>query len=279
MSNFVLIGAAGYVAPRHMQAIKAVGGNLVAAIDPHDSVGILDQYFPECAFFTEFPRLDRFCSRKQIDYVVVASPNYVHDAHCRFGLRIGADVICEKPVTLTERNLDGLKVVEQETGNRVWSVLQCRYHPAIVSPSLPSPIGRKANLNIDYVTPRGAWYPFSWKGDAEKSGGLATNIGVHLFDLASWIYGKFLYSSELSISDREMSGIVELQSASVSWRLSIQMGEVPKRVFNIDGTDYDLTNGFNDLHTKVYREILEGRGFGLEDAREAIRICEAIRNA
>jgi UDP-N-acetyl-2-amino-2-deoxyglucuronate dehydrogenase len=278
MKQFVLLGAAGFVSPRHMKAIKDVGGNLLAALDPHDSVGVLDQYFPECEFFNDIEPLDRFCCKNGPDYVVVATPNYFHEAHCKFGLRVGADVICEKPVALTEKNIDGLSRVEQQTGKRVWNVLQCRYHPAIVLPLLPSPLGDRVKLTIDYVTPRGAWYSHSWKSDVSKSGGLATNIGVHLFDLAVCLYGKFLYSTMSVVSEREMAGSLELQSASVSWRLSIKMGETPKRMFNIDGVDYDLTTGFNDLHTKVYQEVLAGRGFGLDDARESIRICEAIRN-
>lgn len=256
MKQFVLLGAAGFVAPRHMKAIKDVGGNLLAALDPHDSVGVLDQYFPGCEFFTEIEPLDRFCCKTRPDYVVVATPNYLHEAHCKFGMRVGADVICEKPVALTDKNLDGLLRVEEQTGKRVWNVLQCRYHPSIVSPLLPSPLGDRVKLIIDYVTPRGAWYSRSWKSDVSKSGGLVLNIGVHMLDLATWLYGKFLYNTMSVISAREMAGTLELQSASVSWRLSIKMGETPKRMFNIDGVDYDLTTGFNDLHTKVYQEVL-----------------------
>lgn len=278
MKNFVLIGAAGYVAPKHMKAIKDVGGTLVAALDPHDSVGILDSYFPECAFFTEFERFDRFCSIHKIDYVSICSPNYLHDADARLAMRIGADAICEKPVTLTERNLDGLLNVERLTGKRVWNVLQCRYHPAVSTVDLPTPQGRKVDIEIEYVTPRGNWYDYSWKSNVKKSGGLATNVGVHLFDLVTHLYGECEEVIVDTRCDRYMEGRLELISAHVSWKLSIEMGSTPKRVFRIEGRDYDLTNGFTDLHTKVYREILDGNGIGLEEARESIRICESIRN-
>lgn len=279
MKNFVLIGAAGYVAPKHMKAIKDVGGNLIAALDPHDSMGILDSYFPRCAFFTEFERFDRFCSIHKIDYVSICSPNYLHDADCRLAMRVGADAICEKPVTLTERNLDGLLNVEQLTGKRVWNVLQCRYHPSIQTIDLPivSP-GRKVDIEIEYVTPRGNWYDHSWKSNIIRSGGLATNIGIHLFDLVTFLYGKCLSVTVDTKCDRYMEGRLELVSANVSWKLSIEMDTIPKRIFKINGKDCDLTNGFTDLHTTVYREILAGRGIGLEDARESVRICEAIRS-
>lgn len=278
MANFAIIGAAGYVAPRHMKAIKDVGGTLVAALDPHDSVGVLDQYFPKCDFFTEFERFDRHCSRKSIDYVSICSPNYLHDAHCRFAMRIGADAICEKPVTLTQHNIDDLSMVEQQTGRRVWNVLQCRYHPSVASPLLPAPLDHKVDIVFDYVTPRGRWYDYSWKADPKKSGGLATNIGVHLFDLVTHLYGRSSHVKVHESSERTMSGYLSLRCANVSWRLSIAMNEVPKRIFNIGGIQYDLTSGFADLHTKVYQEILAGNGFGLEEARQSIKICEAIRN-
>ena len=281
--NFALIGAAGFVAPRHMKAIKDIGGNLVAALDPHDSVGILDSYFPECRFFTEFERFDRHCDKlrrqgKGIDYVSICSPNYLHDSHIRWALRSGSDAICEKPLVLNERNLDGLSEIEQETGKRVWAVLQCRLHTA-ASDMAKKTTSFPAKVQVDYSTPRGNWYRQSWKGEEQKSGGIATNIGVHLFDLCAWLLGKMENAVAIKQSAGVMKGFLRLANGEVGWRLSVDMAESPSRIFRINGIDYDLTNGFSDLHTEVYRNIIDGKGFGIEDAREAIRICEAIRNA
>lgn len=283
MKNFALIGAAGFVAERHMAAIKAVGGNLVAALDPHDSVGKLDSYFPSCRFFTEFERFDRFIDKMlrttKLDYVSIASPNYLHDAHVRFALRSGADAICEKPLVLNVRNLYGLKMAEQETGNKVHSILQLRYHPeALRMRNKPCRNGRHL-VSIEYVTPRGKWYESAWKADVAKSGGLCTNIGIHLFDLATWVFGKSIEEPYVaSKTDRVVSGRVFLERATVDFRLSIEMSEGAKRVFEVDGESFELSGGFKDLHTEVYRNILAGDSYGIDDALESIRIVEAIRN-
>lgn len=286
MKRFALIGAAGYVAPKHMQAIRDVGGELVAALDPHDSVGILDQYFPDCMFFTEFERFDRFCSQTRIDYVSICSPNYLHDAHCRFALRLGADAICEKPVVLMERNLDQLLQVERDSGNwsrlghdaQVRCILQCRLHPALANLVRSTGGDKKATVKVVYHTPRGNWYKYAWKSDISKSGGLETNIGIHLFDLCSYLYGKLVSIESLEKTEDESMGVLHLERATVNWDLSIRKDRTPKRIFDVDGAQLDLTNGFNDLHTVSYQKILSGDGFGLEDAREAVLICERIRS-
>jgi len=290
--NFVLIGAAGYVAPRHMRAIKEVGGDLVAALDPHDSVGILDSYFPNCRFFTEFERFDRHCDKlirsgTSIDWVSVASPNYLHDSHCRFGLRIGANVICEKPLVTKEHNLNALKALELETGKTVHTVLQLRTHPEAeklkraFGTSRPVDDINKSDLHdvhIDYITPRGAWYLHSWKGSLVKSGGLATNIGVHLFDLAVWLFGEHHSPIDIGINRPDtIAGNLYLKRANVKFHLSI-CDMRPRRQFYIDGEKFEFTDGFTDLHTEVYRRTLAGKGWGIEATREAIRITEAIRD-
>ena len=284
MKNFVLIGVAGYVAPRHMKAIKEVGGNLVAAYDPHDSVGILDNYFPNCEFFTEFERFDRHIEKLQhkgikINYVSIASPNYLHDAHCRWSLRIGADAICEKPLVINERNLDGLLRLEND--NRIWSVLQLRLHPSAIKLSLDvkseSRLNEHHKVIVKYVTPRGKWYNYSWKGNIEKSGGLATNIGVHLFDIVTWLFGDCSSSAVYNHSDFCIDGFSFLENAEVTWRLSIEQNEKMCRIFNVDDDLIDLSSGFKNLHTEVYKNILNGNGFGIEETRQAIRLCETIR--
>ena len=276
--TFALIGAAGYIAPRHLEAIKAVGGNLIAALDPHDSVGILDRYFPECHFFTEFERFDRFCDKHQIDYVSVCSPNYLHDAHCKFALRIGANVICEKPLVLTEENLDFLELMEEKSGKKIYAILQLRYHPSMKNKKFDG----KNEVKINYFTPRGYWYHYSWKGDLAKSGGLATNIGIHLFDLVLNKFGNYTYyalNDLCSDPAKEIIGEIYLINAKVDFKLSIKPNREPMRVFSINGEDYHFNNGFNELHTKCYEEILDGRGFGIEDVRPSIRLTESIRNA
>lgn len=281
MANFALIGAAGFVAPRHMKAIHETGGRLVAALDPHDSVGVLDQYFPDCRYFTEFERFDRFLSRAvqngdQIDYVVVASPNYLHDAHCRFGLRVGADVICEKPLVLYERNIDELLRLEEETGKRIWNILQLRLSLAaqVIKRGLTNGFHTAA---IQYNTPRGKWYDYSWKGDVQKSGGLCTNIGIHLFDLLQWFFGPVAEIGECLKNGRSVSGFLYFKNAQASFALSIAQENTPQRVFTVDGESIDMTPGFTDLHTESYRKILDGRGFGIEHARPAVRLCEMLR--
>jgi len=282
MINFALIGAAGYIAPRHMKAIKDVGGELVAALDPHDSVGVLDSYFPDCAFFTEFERFDRHCEKlrregRGIDYVSIASLNYLHDAHSRFALRIGADAICEKPLVLNERNLDAIKALEEETGHRVWGVYQLRYHPEVQR--MKEFVSLKSNVHsvdIIYRTPRGKWYDHSWKCQVDKSGGLPTNIGCHLFDIAAMLFGKAKVKFTSIQSIKTASGIIEFAGASVMWGLFAN-GSKPQRSFKIDNEPFDLNGGFTELHTEVYRQILAGNGIGIEDVRESVRICEAIR--
>ena len=297
MKNFVLIGAGGYIAPRHMKAIKDTGNNLIAALDKHDSVGILDSYFPNCEFFIEFERFDRHCEKlkrngTKIDYVVVCSPNYLHDSHIRFGLRIGADVICEKPIVLNPWNIKALQEIETETGKKVYSILQLRLHQAIIDlknkieNSEPNKI---FNVNLNYITSRGNWYFTSWKGDENKSGGIATNIGVHFFDMLIWIFG----SVENSVVNQNLkdtaSGVLKLQKANVNWSLSIDANNLPaevqeqgKRTFRtltIDGEGFEFSEGFTELHTISYNEILKGNGFGLEETVAAIDLVKQIRDS
>ncbi len=284
MIKFALIGAAGYVAPRHIQAIKDVGGELVAALDPHDSVGILDKYFPGCQYFREPERFDRWLSKNQVDYVSVCSPNYLHDSHCLMAMRNGADVICEKPLTCNERNLDNLAEWEEKTGRKVNVVLQCRLHPEAVKAKRVL-LDTSYYVQVDYCTPRGDWYLSSWKGDIEKSGGLPTNIGIHLFDMCLWLFGPSLKLSEITYSfDKKTShGYFRTEKAEVEWGLSIEPGKPPKRSFVVKhgliSKEIDLSNGFTDLHTELYYKTIAGYGFGIEDIRPATRIVEAIRNA
>ena len=297
MKNFALIGAAGYIAPRHMKAIKDTGQCLVAAMDKSDSVGIIDNYFPEADFFTEFERFDRHVEKlrrskndRQIHYISIASPNYLHDAHVRFALRVGADAICEKPLVLNAYNLDPLKDLEQEFGKRVYSVLQLRLHPAIRA--LKQQIdadtsGRTYSVDLTYITGRGRWYKYSWKGDEDKSGGIATNIGVHFFDILIWIFGGVKKNVvHLRTFDRA-AGFLELEKADVRWFLSLRADDVPlpitqagKRTFRcirIDGEELEFTEGFSELHTAIYRDILDGRGFGIDDSAKSIDTVHRIR--
>lgn len=274
MKTFALIGAAGYIAPRHLQAIKDTGGDLVAALDPHDSVGILDKYFPECSFFTEFERFDRHCEKlkregKGIDYVSICSPNYLHDAHAIFALRIGADAICEKPIILNERNLDAMEEMEKETGHKIYALYQLRLHPEVLR--MKKMVEDRPNdffrINVEYHTPRGQWYGYSWKADFTKSGGTETNIGCHLFDVVSFVFGK---------AKRIDKGNILLERGYCDYSISTSECE-PRRIFTVNNEAFDLSNGFTELHTKMYQEILAGRGVGIEDVRESVRICEAIR--
>lgn len=296
MKNFALIGAAGYIAPRHMKAIKDTENKLIAALDKNDSVGILDSYFPEADFFTEFERFDRHIEklkRKGIktDFVSVCSPNYLHDAHIRFGLRIGADVICEKPVVLNPWNIDALAEIEKETGNKIYTILQLRLHPSIVAlkEKIDAEVkGKKHQVELDYITSRGHWYYASWKGDIQKSGGIATNIGVHFFDMLMWIFGEVKENIVTEHSRSVASGILELENASVKWRLSIDINNLPERVktlgkrtyrsLNIDGESFEFSDGFTELHTKSYENILAAKGFPLMETRRAIQLVHDIRN-
>ena len=294
--KFAMTGAAGYVAPRHMAAIKAVGGNLVAVLDPHDSVGILDKDWPRCLYFREPERFDRYLSKHPVDYLVVCSPNYLHDSHCLMGLRSGAHVICEKPLVLREDNLENLSFWESETARRINVILQCRLHPASVAAKTRIASERQKmglelgySVDVDYQAPRGAWYDFSWKGDQAKSGGILSNIGIHLFDLCCWFFGDNPggYNDPLTRKlmrlgpQRAAYGSLNFQRAKVKWRLSTALGE-PKREFVItsihsESFNVDLTNGFSDLHTKSYVEILACRGWGIEDIRPATRLVENLR--
>jgi UDP-N-acetyl-2-amino-2-deoxyglucuronate dehydrogenase len=297
MKNFALIGAAGYIAPRHMKAIKETNNNLVAALDKHDNVGILDSYFPQADFFTEFERFDRHLDKlkrkgQRIDYVSICSPNYLHDSHIRFALKHGADAICEKPLVLNPWNIDALEEMEKETGGKIFNVLQLRLHPSIVA--LRDKV-RKANkkdpyeVNLKYITSRGNWYHISWKGDSSKSGGIATNIGIHFFDMLVWVFGPCKSVSVNEMTPEHCSGVLELENAHVNWFLSINIEHVPAEVRNagkrtyrsltMEGEEIEFSEGFTDLHTKTYEEILKGNGFGLADARPSIEIVHKIRNS
>jgi UDP-N-acetyl-2-amino-2-deoxyglucuronate dehydrogenase len=285
--NFAITGVAGYVAPRHLQAIKDVGGRLIAALDPHDSVGILDRYQGDAAFFTEFERFDRHIEKLRrgppegrLHYLSICAPNHLHDAHIRFALRVGAHALCEKPLVLNPWNLDALEQLEQESGRRVYTILQLRVHPAIVAlrESLAASGARKHDVELTYCTPRGVWYRHSWKGSTEKSGGIATNIGIHLFDLLIWLFGR-VESSELHVSDgTRAGGALELERARVRWFLSIDPSDSSaQRNLIVDGRATEFTHGFADLHSRVYAETLAGRGFGIADARPAIELAHRIR--
>jgi UDP-N-acetyl-2-amino-2-deoxyglucuronate dehydrogenase len=295
MKNFALIGAGGYIAPRHMKAIKETGNNLLAALDKHDSVGILDSYFPEADFFTEFERFDRHLEKKKrqgvkTDFVTVCSPNYLHDAHIRFGLRIGAHVICEKPVVLNPWNIDPLIQLEKETGNKVYTILQLRLHPAIAALKQKidnAPAGKKFNVELKYITSRGHWYHTSWKGDIEKSGGIATNIGVHFFDMLIWVFGNVIESKTRLHTKDAAAGSLQLQKANVNWMLSIDENTLPVevkkngkrtyRILSIDGEEFEFSDGFTELHTRSYDQILSGNGFGIIETAAAIQLVHDIR--
>lgn len=294
--NFALIGAAGYIAPRHMKAIKDTGNNLLASMDPSDSIGIIDSYFPESYFFTEFERFDRHIEKLKyddgikLDYVSICSPNYLHDAHMRFALRSGADAICEKPLVLNPWNIDKLQKVEENTGKKIYNILQLRVHPSIIAlreKILAEKKDTKYEVELTYLTSRGNWYNASWKGDEDKSGGVATNIGVHFFDMLSWLFGKV---QEVSVEKREKntaSGYLEFENARVKWLLSTDANYLPLEIkekgqstfrsIKIDGVDLEFSGGFTDLHTLVYKDILDGKGYGLMEARTAIEIVHKIR--
>jgi len=292
MRNFAITGVAGYVAPRHLQAIRDVEGTLVAALDPHDSVGILDRYWPDTAFFTEFERFDRHVEKLRrgveggrVHYVSVCSPNHLHDAHIRFALRVGADAICEKPLVLNPWNLDALEELERESGHRVYTILQLRVHPAILAfrDAIIAKGGAKHDVVLTYCATRGQWYRHSWKGLAEKSGGVATNIGIHFFDLLIWLFGS-VQSSRLHLRDEERAGgSLELEHARVRWFLSIDRDDLPAgvkgthRSMTVDGREIEFTEGFADLHSRVYAETIAGRGFGIADARPSIELVHRIR--
>ena len=297
MKNFAQIGAAGYIAPRHMKAIKETGHNLVCALDPYDGIGIMDSYFPEADFFTEPERFDRHLDKlrrrgeKKIDFVSICSPNYLHDAHIRMALRNDADAICEKPLVLNPWNLDALQEIEAETGRKIYTILQLRLHPAIqelrarVSEGISR--GKVYDVDLQYITSRGRWYFISWKGNLQKSGGVATNIGVHFFDMLGWIFGAFK-GVELTVNQpAKAGGKLWFDHARVNWFLSVDDRDLPpeamaqgKRTFrriSIEGSELEFGEGFTDLHTHSYRHILEGNGFGLADSRKSIEIVSQIR--
>lgn len=295
--EFALIGAAGFVAPRHMKAIKETGNELVAAMDPNDSVGIIDSFFPEASFFTEFERFDRHIDKmrrrndgRAVEYVSICSPNYLHDAHMRFALRSGADAICEKPVVLNPWNIDGLREMEVDTGRRVHTILQLRLHPSIIG--LRNKVGQASNntkheVDLSYITSRGNWYHHSWKGIDDKSGGIATNIGVHFFDMLHFVFGELQENHVHLNNPQKAAGYLEYERARVRWFLSVDYQDVPTRQkeagqrtyrsITVDGQEIEFSGGFTDLHTRSYEEILKGAGFGLEASRVAIQTVTQIR--
>lgn len=299
MSNFALIGAAGYIAPRHMRAIKDTGHDLVAALDKNDSVGIIDSFFPDADFFTEFERFDRHIDKlrrqngsRQVDFVSVCSPNYLHDSHMRFGLRSQANVICEKPLVLNPWNIDGLQEIERETGKKINTILQLRLHPTIIALKqkvAASPADKKFDVDLTYITARGNWYLQSWKGDDKKSGGISTNIGVHFYDMLHFVFGKLQANKVHFNSPTKAAGYLEYEKARVRWFLSVDVNDIPTevraagqrtyRAITADGESIEFSDGFTDLHTVSYHEILAGRGFGLEENRVAIETVADIRNA
>lgn len=298
MKNFALIGAAGYIAPRHMKAIKETGNNIIAALDKFDSVGVIDNYFPNADFFTEFERFDRHISKLQfdkninLDYVSICTPNYLHDAHIRFALRHKAHAICEKPLVLNPWNIDTLKKIEQETEKRIWNILQLRVHPSIIALKekiAKGPKDKIYDVDLTYLTSRGHWYYASWKGDLSKSGGIATNIGVHFFDMLSWIFGD-LKQNLVHVNTHDRSaGYLEFEKARVRWFLSINADTLPDEIkakgqttyrsITIEGEELEFSGGFSDLHTISYQEIISGKGYGLEAPRQAIEIVHDIRHA
>ena len=297
MKNFAITGVAGYIAPRHLQAIKDTGNNLIASVDPNDSVGILDRYFPNSSFFTEFERFDRHLEKikrennsSKVDFISICSPNNLHDAHIRLALRLGANAICEKPLVLNPWNLDRLSEIESESEGNVYTVLQLRTHPALLELKkkiAENKTGKKHLVNLTYITSRGLWYKYSWKGIHEKSGGIATNIGIHFFDLLIWLFGS-VQNSELHISEENrMSGFLELENAYIKWFLSISRKDLPEdvllkgvptfRYIDVDGEEIEFTNNFTDLHTQVYSRTLSGDGFRINDARASIELVYQLR--
>ncbi|MGB0883278.1 MAG: Gfo/Idh/MocA family oxidoreductase [Flavobacteriales bacterium] len=296
MKNFALIGAAGYIAPRHLAAIKHTNNTLSVALDKSDSVGIMDSYFPEAAFFTEFERFDRHLDklRRQnnpIDFVSVCTPNYLHDAHIRFGLRHQADVICEKPIVLNPWNIDALEEIEQETGKSIYNILQLRLHPSVIALKKKIENGPKDKVyevDLTYLTSRGNWYYTSWKGDVSKSGGIATNIGVHFYDMLGWVFGDVLKNVVHLHEHDRASGYLEFKQARVRWFLSIDYDVIPEelkakglrtfRSINIEGEEFEFSGGFTELHNKSYQHILDGEGFRISETKKAINIVHAIRH-
>lgn len=297
MKNFALIGAAGFIAPRHMKAIKDTGNNLVAVLDKFDQVGVLDSFFPRADFFTEFERFDRHLDKlkrqgTKIDYVSICTPNYLHDSHIRFALRHHANAICEKPLVLNPWNIDALAEIEKETGQRVFTILQLRLHPSIIALREKIQRGPKNKIyevDLKYVASRGNWYQISWKGDLAKSGGVATNIGIHFFDMLLWVFGEVKQSKVEFLKADSGKGHLSLTNANVNWELSIREEDIPaeanavgKRTYRsllLEGEEIEFSDGFTDLHTRCYEQILLGNGFGLTEARPSIELVHRIRNS
>ncbi|MBN2662526.1 MAG: Gfo/Idh/MocA family oxidoreductase [Bacteroidales bacterium] len=296
MKNFALIGAAGYIAPRHMRAIKDTNNNLIAALDKCDSVGIIDSYFPQADFFTEYERFDRHIDKlrrvgEKIDYVSICTPNYLHDSHIRFALRHNADAICEKPIVLNPWNVDALTEIEHETGRKINTILQLRLHPSIIA--LKKKVEAEKNkifdIDLTYITSRGNWYYISWKGDHAKSGGIATNIGVHFFDMLTWIFGDVKLNIVHLSEENKAAGYLQLENARVRWFLSLDKNDLPKsavdnnlstfRSITVEGQELEFSGGFTDLHNLSYEKILKGDGFSLNEARQSIQIVYNIRNS
>ena len=294
--NFAMIGAAGYIAPRHMKAIKDTGHHLVAALDKNDSVGVIDSYFPNAEFFTEPERFDRHLYKlmrqqgKGVDYVSICSPNYLHDAHIRLAMRNGAHAICEKPLVLNPWNLDALADIEKETGKKIFTILQLRLHPTLLALKRKidnGPAGKIYDVDLRYITSRGRWYHVSWKGDLARSGGIATNIGIHFFDILTWIFGDVKENDVKTHTGTQASGFLKLEKARVNWFLSVDdmllpasvraAGKHTFRSIKVDEEEVEFSDGFGDLHTESYKELLAGNGFGLEDARQSIEIVQKIR--
>ncbi|SEC59923.1 Gfo/Idh/MocA family oxidoreductase [Bradyrhizobium erythrophlei] len=294
MTTYALIGAAGYIAPRHMRAMAETGGNLAVAYDPNDSVGIMDSHFPDAEFFTQFELFDRYVDQlrrggRKIDYMSICSPNYLHDAHCRFALRSGVDAICEKPLVLNPGDIDELAAIEQDTGRRISTILQLRLHPAIIALRDRFANSRKRHkVELTYITSRGRWYHTSWKGADAKSGGVATNIGVHFFDMLSFVFGPASRNEAHLREAERAAGSLECERADVSWFLSLDRNDLPDSVkgkkttyrsITVDGEEVEFSEGFTDLHTRSYQEIVAGRGFRLDEVRPSIDIVSTFRDA
>ncbi len=298
MKNFALIGAAGYIATRHMQAIKETNNNLIAALDKFDSIGIMDSYFPEADFFTEFERFDRHIDKirrdkgKELNYVSICTPNYLHDSHIRFALKQNAHAICEKPMVLNPWNVDALQEFEKTTDKKIYNILQLRLHPSIIALKKEvenAPKDKVFDVDLSYLTSRGKWYGISWKGDIQKSGGVATNIGVHFFDMLTWIFGDVQENIVHVSKVDKVGGYLKLKRANVRWFLSVDYNDIPKKIketgqrtyrsITINDKELEFSGGFTDLHTLSYQEILKGNGFGIDEVRASTNIVYNIRNA
>lgn len=295
--NFGIIGVAGYIAVRHLKAIKDTGNNLLASLDKFDSVGRIDCFFPDSDFFVEFERFDRHFDKlkrngTKIDYVSICSPNYLHDSHIRFALRHHAEAICEKPIVLNPWNVDALQQIERETGHKIYTILQLRLHPRIIQlreEIMNGPKDKIYDIDMTYITSRGNWYQFSWKGDVQKSGGVATNIGIHFFDMLIWIFGNPKKNVVHLSEPNKAAGYLELENARVRWFLSLDYNDIPEdikkteqrtfRSIKVDGKEIEFSEGFTDLHTSSYKEILDGNGFGLIEARQSVETAFNIRNS